>query len=43
MSKIPKGQPGSSIEDLEDDVPVTGVVIAQPQPCKFVLKVFNGP
>ena len=33
--------PGSAdlrtLQALDDDVPVTGVVIAQPQPCKFVL------
>ena len=32
-SKIPQGP---RFEDV-DDVPVTGIVIAQPQPCKFVL------
>ena len=32
----PKG-PGALGENDLDDVPVTGVVIAQPQPCKYVL------
>lgn len=30
-------KPAFDIKDDEDDVPVTGVVIAQPQPCKFAL------